>query len=180
VRRSTRKALQEEAVASWPTRSAQELRDSAAALARSEILRRYMTREEIDDVAILFRVEADLIDQGIDPGSDKYLRAAWEHVGWRPAPRPTDVKTKRSRQRQGLIPIPADVEHGRYSTYVSWGCRCPACSAAQHEYYQAKVARGLSPDDPRHGTLTGYQNWGCRCAPCRKARHYRYIRERRK
>lgn len=62
-------------------------------------------------------------------------------------------------------------EHGKYNTYVYYGCRCDPCRAANREHtaeFQRRARAGLvTPAE--HGTASTYTNYGCRCDPCSAA-----------
>lgn len=72
-------------------------------------------------------------------------------------------------------------DHGKYSTYTNYKCRCEECKAAALEVQRSRTAkkRGESEFIPRqrgrkagpvkHGTVTQYQNGGCRCEECKGA-----------
>lgn len=66
-----------------------------------------------------------------------------------------------------------DPRHGTTNGYVSLGCRCDACRAANNKKMaksrQGWLATPLDPYDRRHGTDNGYVNYGCRCNRCRAA-----------
>lgn len=40
-------------------------------------------------------------------------------------------------------PMIREFHHGSRSTYLTYGCRCPLCIAANREYKQARRASGL-------------------------------------
>lgn len=69
-------------------------------------------------------------------------------------------------------------EHGMWSRYTHYKCRCRKCKAVARAQYLNRVARG--PEE--HGTASAYHNFGCRCDPCRAAgaEENRRARDRRK
>jgi hypothetical protein len=68
--------------------------------------------------------------------------------------------------------IMAAEDHGKASTYDSYGCRCQDCLTAHAARVAAQRERrrlnGRTP--PVHG-LNGYTNYGCRCFECSAAMH---------
>lgn len=88
-----------------------------------------------------------------------------------------------------IAPVPDD-QHGRYTTYTYYACRCTRCRAEGRRRYQARrdlildrdhqrarqrknqrvyrLGRWTHPDAP-HGTLTGYNCYYCRCLECSQA-----------
>ena len=79
------------------------------------------------------------------------------------------------RNRERLDQDPDAVEHGLYTTYSNWDCRCDPCREAWRTYCAARRAKKKSlvaAGDPSvpHGTATCYTNWGCRCNLCREAK----------
>jgi hypothetical protein len=49
---------------------------------------------------------------------------------------PLGLKAGKAKERKGRITRglpPGDPRHGRYTTYVNWGCRCDLCKAANTE-----------------------------------------------
>lgn len=58
-------------------------------------------------------------------------------------------------------------EHGLYSSYTNFGCRCDACAEAGAQY-RDKYRKENMPDGV-HGTYSGYSTWKCRCRFCKMA-----------
>jgi hypothetical protein len=89
------------------------------------------------------------------------------------------MKTKNERAealRLGLI----EVEHGRYSTYTNYKCRCDKCKEAnrvRQMHYRLMAQIRAAAENPEalktkqweHGTYRGYREGGCRCDDCRWA-----------
>lgn len=59
-------------------------------------------------------------------------------------------------------------EHG-VNGYVSYGCRCTICKAANAKRQYAFNEKRKKLKKPKHGSRSTYINWGCRCPSCRKA-----------
>lgn len=66
----------------------------------------------------------------------------------------------------------ANVTHGLRSTYVTYRCRCEACTAANCAYQlvanaerKDRLTRGEVTI--MHGTANAYSNYRCRCPQCR-------------
>ena len=45
-----------------------------------------------------------------------------------------EERVKRLKEDPTLAP------HGRYSTYINWGCRCERCRNSRDEYYKDRVS----------------------------------------
>lgn len=63
--------------------------------------------------------------------------------------------------------------HGNRNRYVTSGCRCDECRAAQREYVAARRAVALSEGNLTHGRRATYDA-GCRCEQCRSTRLVAY------
>lgn len=68
-------------------------------------------------------------------------------------------------------------DHGKASTYDTYGCRCEDCTSAHAARVAAqrarRKARGVMGE---HGSVSTYTNYGCRCEDCRNAmRHYQRV-----
>ena len=66
------------------------------------------------------------------------------------------------------------VEHGKVNSYVSHGCRCDSCKAANTEYAREtrrKRAESIWSNywNVSHGKASTYTNHGCRCEACSEA-----------
>jgi hypothetical protein len=63
-------------------------------------------------------------------------------------------------------------DHGDYSTYVNYHCRCEACKLANRDTMrkqrERRASRGVPISTP-HGRESTYSNWCCRCGACRQA-----------
>ena len=99
------------------------------------------------------------------------------------APQPAGYSSPRGATERGPAdrdPVDADrarplvEQHGTRSRYVTRGCRCATCRAANAEYQReadarrrAELAAGLVVLP--HGSVSTYGNWGCRCGACTAA-----------
>lgn len=67
--------------------------------------------------------------------------------------------------------------HGRYDTYVSYGCRCEQCVSGMKERRHKRYALRVLVDgvlvaplpERRHGKRATYNEHGCRCGLCSAA-----------
>lgn len=102
-----------------------------------------------------------------------------------------NAKAFRKRMAQFIDPksgINSRARHGKASSYVSYGCRCPWCIQAntlrceemrRNRMLGRDTETRIQPNAP-HGTYGGYVNWGCRCEDCTKAnsqKSYEYYRK---
>lgn len=78
------------------------------------------------------------------------------------------------RRRQGVREF-QPAQHGGYTMYVTYGCRCDPCRAAYleaiHRFYDGRKERlRKDPSVAPHGTLGTYDNYGCRCSACKRVK----------
>lgn len=74
---------------------------------------------------------------------------------------------------QPPIELPKGLEHGSFSAYQRYGCRCLPCQEHRRAYARAAARireKRRVPDDAVHGKVSTYTYYNCRCEDCKEAR----------
>ena len=73
---------------------------------------------------------------------------------------------------QPPVDLPPHLEHGTWTPYQRYGCRCLPCQTFAREAARKRARDRIKYKSPgmKHGTVNGYNYHGCRCDACSEAR----------